>query len=284
MSYGLRNTLILLFFLLLINGSGFAYFHFFQKVEIEELEERQDRLEQEYQQSVETAEMVPMLREQFEEATSIIENFNKTIFSNNNADEVFRYLTLINAGTNINFNFTFRDSTSSEQYGIIDSEITGTGPYRNVVRFINAIEYSEPVQRINNITLTPAGESEGYQNVNFTFNLQSHYDRVDVFDNNNRTPDIAFRSNQSNHNPYYPLIRNIPENEDDLPDVEASRLIGVRANAIYLIDQNGRMITLRENDNVYLGRVEDINMQQGSATFRLNKGGIIDVVTLEVQR
>ncbi|WP_069131317.1 type 4a pilus biogenesis protein PilO [Rhodohalobacter halophilus] len=284
MSYGLRNTLILLFALLVINGGGFAYMHFFQKAEIEELEQRKEGLERDYQQDVETAELVPMLREQFEEATSIIENFDKTIFSNNNADEIFRYLSLINEGANVNFNFTFRDSTSSEQYGVISSEINGAGPYRNVVRFINAIEYSEPVQKINNISISPSGEADGYQNVNFTFNLQSHYDRVNVFDNNNRTPDIAFRSNSSNHNPFFPLIRNIPPNEDGLPNVEQSRIVGLTSNAIYMMDQTGRMNTLRVNDRVYLGRLERINMQQGSASFRLNKGGIIEVVTLEVQR
>lgn len=258
--------------------------HFFQKAEIEQLEERQVRLEQNYQQDLQTAELVPMLREQYEEATSIIENFDKTIFSNNNADEIFRYLSLINEGANINFNFTFRDSTSSDQYGVINSEINGSGPYRNVVRFINAIEYSEPVQKINNISLSPSGEAEGYQNVNFTFNLQSHYDRVNVFDNNNRTPDIAFRTNISSHNPFFPLIRNIPPNEDNLVNVEQSRLVGLTSNAVYLMDQNGRMNTLRVNDRVYLGRLERINLQQGSAAFRLNKGGIIEVVTLEVQR
>ena len=283
MSYGLRNTLILLLALLIINGGGYAYMHFIQKAEIEDLEERQVRLERDYQQDLETAELVPMLREQFAEATSVIEGFDKTIFTNNNADEIFRFLSLINEGAGVNFNFTFRDSTSSDQYGIINSEINGSGPYRSVVRFINAIEYSEPVQKIDGISLTPSGEAEGYQNVNFTFRLQSHYDRVGVFDNY-QTPDIAFRTNESNHNPFFPLIRNVPPNEDNLPNVDQSRIVGLTGSVVYLMDQNGQMVTLRVNDRVYLGRLEQINMQQGSARFRLNRGGIIDVVTLEVQR
>jgi len=284
MSYGLRNTLILLLALLIINGAGYAYMHFIQKAEIEQLEERQVSLENDYQQDVQTAELVPMLREQFAEATSVIEGFDKTIFTNNNADEIFRFLSLINEGAGVNFNFTFSDSTSSEQYGVINSDINGSGPYRNVVRFINAIEYSEPVQKIDGISLSPAGEEEGYQNVNFTFQLQSHYDRVGVFDNNNQTPDIAFRTNDSNHNPFFPLIRNVPPNEDNLPNVDQSRIVGLTRSAVYLMDQNGQMATLQVNDRVYLGTLQQINIQQGSATFRLNRGGIIDVVTLEVQR
>ncbi len=286
MSYGLRNTLILLFFLLLINGSGYAYMHFIQKAEIERLEEQQVRLDQEYQESAQIAEGVPALREQFAEATSIIEGFDKTIFSNNNADEVFRFLSLINEGAGVDFNYVFQDSTNSDEYGIITSEVMGVGSYRNFVRFLNAVEYSEPVQKINNISMSYSSgeEGSGFQEVNFTFELQSHYDRQNIFQNQNQTPGISFRANQSNHNPFFPLIREVSPNEDDLPNVDESRLVGIGGSVIYMMDQNGRMVTLRENDRVYLGRLESINIREGTAVFRLNRGGIIDLVTLEVQR
>jgi len=61
-------------------------------------------------------------------------------------------------------------------------------------------------------------------------------------------------------------------------------LIGMTPSAVYLRDQDGQMVTLRPNDRVYLGRLETIDAQRGRVTFRLNRGGIIDVVTLEVQR
>lgn len=284
MTYGLRNTLILLFVLLLMNGGGYAYMHYFQKAEIERLEAQQIVLEQEYQESADIAAGVPALREQFAEATAIIEGFDKTIFSNNNADEVFRFLTLINEGAGVDFNFVFRDSTNSDEYGIITSEVNGVGSYRNFVRFLNAVEYSEPVQKISNIEMSQAGGDDGYQMVNFTFNLQSHYDRQNIFQNGNRTPGISFRTNRSNHNPFYPLIRSVSPNEEGLPDVDQSRLVGIGGSVIYMMDQNGQMVTLREGDRVYLGRLETINIREGTAIFRLNRGGIIDLVTLEVQR
>ncbi|MEX2368057.1 MAG: hypothetical protein WD510_01005, partial [Balneolaceae bacterium] len=66
-------------------------------------------------------------------------------------------------------------------------------------------------------------------------------------------------------------------------NIESSRLIGISSSRIFLRDQNGRLVNLSVNDRVYLGSLEAIDVQEGRATFRLNKGGIIEAVTLEVQ-
>ena len=269
---------------MLIYGSGYAYMHFVQKPEIERLELRVTSLEREYNQDQQTADMVPMLREQYNQSRQFIDNYDKTIFRNNNPDEVFRFLTILNNMSNLNFNYIFQDSTITDDYGVIRSEISGDGSYRGLMTFINAIESSEPVQKINNLTVSPVGLDGGYQNVNFTFTLNSNYDTHNIFDSPERTPGIATRNLSSNHNPFFPLIRSVEPNVNDLPDVDNSRLIGLSSSAVFLLNQNGRMITLRQNDRVYLGRLENINVREGKATFRLNRGGIIDLVTLEVQR
>jgi Tfp pilus assembly protein PilO len=283
MSYALRNTLILLLALIIIYGAGYAYMHYFQKEEIEQLEGRVATLENRLNQDTQTAELVPMLREQYDQASEFIENYDKSIFRNNNPDEVFRFLTLLNQMSNLNFNYVFRDSSVTADYGIIRSEITGSGTYAGLMRFMNAIENSEPVQKINEVTITPVGSPGEFQNVNFTFHVRSKYDSQRIF-NLDRTPGISTRNVSSAHNPFFPLIRTPDPNVDNLPDVDNSRLIGLTPTAVYLRSQDGRMVTLRPNDRVYLGRLESIDARRGRATFRLNRGGIIDVVTLEVQR
>jgi Tfp pilus assembly protein PilO len=283
MSYAIRNTLLLLFALIVIYGAGFAYMHYFQKEEIEQLEGRVATLENRLNQDSQTADLVPMLREQYEQSREFIENYDKSIFRNNNPDEVFRFLTLLNRMSNLNFNYAFRDSTVTSDYGIIRSEISGNGTYSGLMRFLNAIENSEPVQKINDVSITPVGSPGEFQNVNFTFHVRSKYDSQRLF-NLDRTPGISTRTVASAHNPFFPLIRTPDPNVDNLPDVDNSRLIGITPTAIYLRNQDGRMTTLRPNDRVYLGRLEAIDVRRGRATFRLNRGGIIDVVTLEVQR
>lgn len=256
--------------------------HYFQKAEIERLEASINQKQNEYNEKAVIAEGVPLLREQFNEAEAFINNYDKTIFGRNHPDEVFRFLSLINTVSRVDFNFTFSDSTVADRFGEIRSQINGTGSYRSVMSFINGIENSDPVQKINSLTLTPIGESSGYTDVNFTFNLVSYFDRTGAFDAS-RTPGISSRPVRSAHNPFYPLIRNLEPNVDGLVNVESSRLVGVSRSRIYLLNQEGTMVTLSPNDRVYLGRLISINVQNGSAEFRLNKGGIIEMVTLEVQ-
>ena len=85
------------------------------------------------------------------------------------------------------------------------------------------------------------------------------------------------------HNPFYPIIHQLPPNSKDLPDVEKSRLVGISERNIYLVDQNGKVRTLDIGDKVYLGHLESIDTNDKSATFYLNKGGIFDKVTLKAQ-
>lgn len=257
--------------------------HFFQKAEIEELEVTIEQKQDEFNQKASIAEGVPALREQFAEAEAFINNYDKTLFGRNHPDEVFRFLSLINTMSQIDFNFSFSDSTIADNYGEIQSQINGSGSYGRVMNFINGIENSDPVQKINSVEITPVGESSGYREVNFKFNLRSYFDRTDSFDPD-RTPGISTRSVRSSHNPFYPLIRNVEPNEEGLVNVEQSRLVGVGNSRIYLLDQEGTMVTLSPDDRVYLGRLETIDIQEGQAVFRLNKGGIIELVTLEVER
>lgn len=283
MSYAIRNTIILFMVLALLLGGGYAYIMFFQIPQIEELEEDLEQVETELQTKQQTAAELPALRERFEESERFIEEYDKTLFDNNNPDRVYRFLSIISSTDPVEFDYVFNDSTSTDQYGVLQSQITGSGSYRAVLNFISRIEHSPPVQKIDDITITPINEVGRYGTVNFSFQLQSFYDNQNAF-STERTPGVAQAVQISQNNPFYPLIRNVEPNEDDLLDAEESRLVGIGSGRVYLQHQNGQLVTLRENDEVYLGRLETIDMNAGEVTFRLNKGGIIDLITLEVQR
>jgi len=282
MSYGIRNTSILLLVFILIAGSGYAYMHYVQKAEIMEIDDSIEALEQRYNRNFETASSVSYLRAHYKESQNHIENFDKAIFRNNNSDEVYRFLSRLNDRFSLDFNFVFTDSTVTDRYGVIEGQVSGTGLYRNVIAFINAIENSEPVQKINNLTVTSSGPARGYNHVNFTFDLKSKYDSKNLFASA-EVPEIRSMSLASAHNPFFPLIRSVDPNSSGLTDVDKSQLIGVSVSAVHLIDQNRNLVTLRPDERVYLGRLDSINAQEGKASFRLNRGGIMDTVTLKVQ-
>ncbi len=281
MSYGLRNTIILLSVLILFVGSGWGYIYFFQQPKIEKLQKEADQKQTELQNKQEIADRHPMVLNQFEEATDYLENFDKSLYPTHNEDQVYHFLNSISRGSSYaDFTFSFSDSTKMEQHGVISMQVTGQGFYRNVINFIRRIELSAPLNKIENITINPINELESYGKVNFTFALKSLYDRRAGFENTSMaiTNDIY----GSVYNPFFPLIRAVEENSDNRINVEASTLIAVSGNRIFLLDQSGMLRKLSQGDEVYLGKLRSLNVHKGSATFVLNKGGIIEKVTLQV--
>lgn len=281
MSYGLRNTLILLGVLLLFVGGAVGYIYYVQLPEIEELETELAEKETELQGKQQIAEAYPALLNQFEEARDYINNYDKALYVSSDEDNVYDFVNTLNQGSSYtDFTFSFSDSTSYEEYGIMTMQITGSGYYRNVMNFIRQIELSAPINKVKNVTISPINEEDSYGQVNYDFSLESFYDRMDVLDN----PEMTITNNLlgSIHNPFYPLIRSVKGNEDNLMDVEQSSLIAVGARRIYLLDQNGMLQKITTGDEVYLGKLSSFNVDQGTATFVLNKGGIIDRVTLQV--
>lgn len=259
------------------------FIRFYQQPKIEKLQAEVEESQTEYDRKKAIADQLPGLEVQFEQSKEFIENFDKTLFRTNNPDQVYRFLSILSATDPIEFDYVFNDSTSTDRYGIVVSQLTGRGPYTAVLNFLTRIENSEPVQKIEELVISPVNQAEEYSFVSFTLRLSSYYDRINFFNASN-TPGISDRIAFASHNPFYPLIRNIEPNSEDRVNVEQSQLVGIGNGVVYLLDQNGSLKTLREGDRVYLGLLETININQGIANFRLNKGGIIESVSLEVER
>lgn len=282
MSYGLRNSLILLLVLTLFLVSGWGYISYFQQPKIEELEEELESKTSELNEKEQLAAEYPDLVDRYDNARYYIDNFEKILFKDNNEDRVFDFLNELNTGTAYtDFNFSFADSTADGEFGYITMNISGTGYYRYLVNFIRQIEYSQPLSKINALTLSPLNDREDYGRVDFSFTLESYYDRRGVTEAEYETGDALLASL---HNPFYPLIRDVEPNEEDLVNVEESDVVALTANQAFIIDQNGTMQRLSENDEVYLGRLQTIDMENRTVTFRLNKGGIVETVTVEVDQ
>jgi hypothetical protein len=285
MSYALRNTLILLFFFILLAGGGISYIYFVQNSQIEELEEDLAANRAEYNELSAIADTYPFVQQAVESAEEFIENYDKSLFPNHQPDQIYKFLSEINfTWPRVEFNFTFSDSSNVEQYGIITSSVSGLGSYRAIYEFINHIENSMPVQKIRNLQISPINQVGEYGNANFTFDIDSYYDRSNQFNTEEEDLFMAMREPALFHNPFFPLIRDIEPNEENLTDVENSRLIGLSNSRIFLRNQQGELVNKMVGDPVYLGILRAINVQAGTATFRLNKGGIIEDVTLEVRR
>jgi Tfp pilus assembly protein PilO len=281
MSYGLRNTIILLVVLTTFIGGGWSYIYFFQQPQLEDLEQNVEQARQELDQKQQKADQLPVLENQFKEATKFFNNYNKGLYPNSNEDNVYDFLDRVSTGSAYTeFTFSFSDSSAYDQYGVISMKVTGQGYYRNFTNFVRQIELSKPLNKVSQMTVNPINELDSYGKVNYQFSLVSFYDRVKLLGKT----DLAINNNLlgSVYNPFYPLIRSIKDNENNLVNVESSDLLAISSDKIFLLDQQGIMQRLSEGDEVYLGRLSSIDIDEGTASFTLNKGGIVEQITLQV--
>jgi len=280
MSYGLRNTLILLVVLTVFIAGGWGYIYFYQQPKVEELQKKVQQTQQDLNSKQEIANQLPVLQNRYNEAESFFNNYNKALYASSNEDNVFDFLNTISSGSAYtDFTFAFADSTAQGKFGTLKMNITGQGYYRNFVNFVRQIELSKPLNKISQLTISPINEMDSYGKVNFSFTLTSFYDRVKLLGE----PDLAITNNLVGtvYNPFFPGIRDVEPNEENLVNVEESKLLAVGTDKVFLLDQTGVLQKLSKGDQVYLGELASINVNQGSASFVLNKGGLIERVTLQ---
>lgn len=275
--------------LFLFVGGAFAYIQFIQVAELDVLQTSYNEKQKDFNSKKATSNAFPELNERYESALSIIENYDKSLFKGPNPDDVYDYLNYIsNSSTSskVYFDYVFTDSTAEDQYGIMQSDINGYGTFANVMNFINKIENSQLLNKITGLSLTPptVGDST-LDEITFGFVVQSYYERIPIQDGPTYSSKLTLNEGISTYNPFFPLIQSsVPPNVDNLINAESSRLIGLTGSRIFLVDQGGNVLSLRMGDKVYLGKLETIDLKSKSATFNLNKGGIKELVTLEIER
>ena len=287
MSYAIRNTLILLVTLFLILGLGFSYSKFFLESKVEDLENSLVAKRNDLASKEDINIQFTELNERYQAALEVISNYDKILFSSNKPDDVFDFLNRVNAegGNQMYYDYIYTDSIPSSEYGIIESSIAGYGRYDALTDFVNRIEHSQLLNKVSNLTISPARQDDDLHTVNFSFELESYYEKTNLFDSLGRNFSINLDEEISNYNPLFPLIQpTVQANVNGLTDIRGSRLIGMTDNRVFVRDQTGRIISLKQGDRVYLGSLVSIDLQNKKATFNLDVGGIEEVVTLEVVR
>lgn len=213
-----------------------------------------------------------------------LQNHNKELLENNNVATIFDFLRSINRGNAYTaMNFAFRDSVRNNDHGIVRVRLDGSGTYRAFFNFLMVLEQSKPITRVTDVRMAPAGQDFASLNrVNYEMNVDFYYARGTT-----RTdPDLLINTSVPPrlYNPFYALVHQVPPNTDGLVNVDDSRLVGLVRAGAYIIDQNNEMRFVPVGSRVYLGTLQSVNMNERTAAFRLNRGGIRDVVVMRIDR
>lgn len=287
MSYAIRNTLILLTTLLLILGLGFSYSKFFLESKVEDLQNSLTNKQNDFSSKQDINSQFTELNTRYEAALEVMGNYDKIMYPTNKPDDVYDFLNRVNSEGDyqISFDFIYSDSVPNNEYGVLQSSIAGFGDYAALTDFINRIEHSQLLNKVSELNIAPARQEDDLRMVNFSFSLESFYEKTSLSDSVGAVSTIILDEEISTYNPIYPLIQpSIEANLEGLTDVRSSRLIGMTSSRIFIRNQTGRIISLKLGDRVYLGTLADIDLENNTATFNLDLGGIPEVVTLEVVR
>ncbi len=282
MTYGLRNTLILLFVFVAMSLGGWAYTHFVQDKQIATLNGSLQNKTKELQQKRAVADTYDNLVSKYDKLKYAMAHFSKALPGRIDADRVYRYLDHASVGrAYTDINFTYLDTVSNKAgYGIVQTTVGGKGNYRSLYNLIKTIEYSRSIAKVKNVVINPSNKPDNPSDVVYTFDLNSYY-APETYDTT-YGKDIKLKQGSVTDNPFYPLIRPLPPNNGDLLNIESCKLIGVSTDRIFISDSNGKIHNLSTGDKVYLGYLDHIDVKHKTAVFHLDKGGISDTVTLKV--
>lgn len=259
-------------------GAGWSRFHWVEDAEITRLEEQLSQEKETLQEYQVIANNYDNLANQYQTTKSNVEQNTKLLVKAKDADQVYSELIALGSDSAFTyFNFITADSMHYDKFGLLKFDVSGEGYYKNFNQFVNRLEYGRPLFRIRDMKIEPLKELENLGKVNYSFKLESLFDRNSLFDDYSEQPleELPIYT----YNSFYPLIHDVKENDQNLADVERSKLISMGENFISLRDQDGKIRYLYVGDRVYLGRLISINNKEKSARFELNKGGIIKYIT-----
>ena len=211
-----------------------------------------------------------------------------------------------------NFDVQYQGVQSSSDYSSHEFGIEGRGYFTDLYRVIWELENSRFFYRVSNLDLShidlitenkETGREQMKVMVSFTFDVSAYYagaegmsapdvpplageDALPVSQASSDelpVPKSVLPKDRPDINPFFPLIMDaIPPNTHGLLNIENARLVSIVADEAYF-EEEGEVRMVAEGEDVYLGQLTEVNPAEGYVRARLNKGGIIDQVELELQ-
>lgn len=283
------STLLLLAILVIIAISGSVYTYYFQAGDIEENQKELNSLKINAQNTEDLQLQLTDLKNKVAELDSILALRKYIIPVNIAQSNFFKFVNEVSANFSENsfVNVEFKGPGEVSDFLSFIYNIKGTADFNDLFRLVYAIEQSKELKKVLKGDLTNFVEvdDEGIAHylVNYNFEVMVYYSNDDQF------ASAKYKENRLNSNPlyniFYPLIREeIPPNTNNLLDVQTAQLLALIPDGAYVADSKGNTHLLWEGDEVYLGYLTKIDFTTNEVKFVLNKGGVIEKITLKLEQ
>ena len=289
MNKKLRSTLSVLGLLLLIVIIGGGYIFIFQRSDLNDKNEKLNEMNANSYDPVELAARSEQLKVRSAILDSVLQSRKFNIPKNISSIKFYNFINNVvsNFSEHTHVNIEFRKREKQKDFFIYEYKITGSGFYNEVFRLIYSIEQSKELKKITTLNMGNMiqTDEEGIPLFLVSFDMNSQV----YFSNDSRFAPEELVENDLRTGPiydaFYPLIRNeIPPNIDELLDVQGSKLLALIPEGAFIADTHGNTYLVWEGVQVYLGYLTQIDYEENTVSFILNKGGIIEKITLELDR
>lgn len=289
MSSKVKNTIIIVLILIAIILAGGLFNYVFLKGKIDDREKKVKDLRLYQLDTKDLEDQLQKLKNRVAQLDSILVNRKYNIPFNLPQSDFFDFInkTSYSFSPDSYVNIEYEDIEAGGNFNIYNYTLNGIAEFNDLNNLIYAIEESKLLKKISGLDLTNnvKVDQDGTPHylVSFKFKVAVY------FSNDDRFYVANYTENSLIPNPlydiFYPLIRNeIPPNKDSLLDVQSAVLLALIPDGAFLADANGNTYLLWEGDRVYLGYLTNINYQTNEVNFVLNKGGIIESVTLKLDK
>lgn len=285
MSNALRSTIVIAAVWLILISVGGWYVYHKQVEDINKLEKEQEEARSEHQQMQSKVNTLPMLRASLAQLNAKWGEREKIIPAEENARLTYDYFNYISkqTGSQLMYDFSMLSESPDDDVPERVYQLKGEDSFTNLFNFIYYLENNPLLYKIDMLSAESAVIGENDEGDILGVKFEMH---VKVYHNVASSLDTAFSPRAVADpprliDPFYPLIlEKLPENVTDLIDVEHSKLQALTGDTAFIIDQKGDLRALKAGDKVYLGYLTRIDVSNNECVFTLNKGGIIDKVTL----
>ena len=289
MSKKLRSTLSLVGLLLLIVVISGVYVFVFQRSKLNEKENKLEELKANDYNTEQLALQYKDLLKRSSVLDSILAARKFNIPQNLSSIKFYDFINNVSApySEQSQADIEFLEQKQDKEFFYFEYKLKGQASYSDLFNLVYAIEHSKELKKITNVSLSNlvVTDIDGVPNflVGFTMNVGVYFSTNDRFataslvENNLKTAPA--------YDAFYPVIRNqIPPNVDMLLDVQGAKLLALIPEGAFIADNKGNTYLVWEGEQVYLGYLTKIDYVKNSASFILNKGGIIEKIELALEK
>jgi len=285
MSYEIRNTLVLILILALLSGGGYFGLHLRYDDDLTSLAQEIEKRQKEFSKLEGfLADLDYYYGEIKTEETKLV-NYPKILLHSEAIHQTYQYLEYLDRmGTFFDFTFILMDIKAKGDIVNASYQLSGEGKFQKLVAFMIRLEKLKPIYRIDYFRMQNKNDPDDEDLLRVDLRLTG------VFSNEDRAKAVSVHSfrNQPKYNlhkfdPFNPLVlRKLPPNDRNLPVVEKCTLVAITGNLAYIKDQSNTLKKMKSGDEVYLGYLARIDVNNGTVTFEMDRGGIEDTYVLNL--